>query len=162
MKRLITIVFSIICLNAISQTVSPELITASGDYFKSEQMELVWSIGEIMVETYSNTDNFLTQGFHQTNYEVITKVDNISGIDFKISVFPNPTSDLINLQIKGEIKQSMTYKVVDLQGKILLEESNWTTDQQVNISQFSQNMYLLEVSTKDGKKVSVFKIQKTN
>lgn len=162
MKQLIAIFFSIISINAFSQSISPELITTSGDNFKNSNVELDWSIGEIMIETYSNTENSLTQGFHQSKYDVTTSVDEISGIDFKIKIFPNPTSDLINLQIIGNINQNLTYELIDLQGKVLIKNSVNKTKKQINMSRFSQNMYLLKITTENGKQVSIFKIQKIN
>lgn len=162
MKQLIAIFFLIISINAFSQSISPELITTSGDNFKNSNVELDWSIGEIMIETYSNTENSLTQGFHQSKYDVTTSVDEISGIDFKIKIFPNPTSDLINLQIVGNINQNLTYELIDLQGKVLIKNSVNKTKKQINMSRFSQNMYLLKITTENGKQVSIFKIQKIN
>lgn len=162
MKRIIAIIFSIVSINAFSQIVSPELFTSSGDNFKNNDLELDWSIGEIMIETYSNADNSLTQGFHQPKYEVTTRIDKISKDNFEINIFPNPTSELINLQTKGSVNQKLTYKLIDLQGKLLIEKSVKTTNEQINMSNLSQSIYLLKISTENGKQVSVFKIQKIN
>ncbi len=48
-----------------SQSVSPEVISSSGDYFEGSNASISWTLGEIATETYSNGSVILTQGFQQ-------------------------------------------------------------------------------------------------
>ena len=66
MKKFLTILslsINIFIVNA--QLVSPELISASGDYFENTNSSISFSIGEIATETFHNTFNYITQGFQQ-------------------------------------------------------------------------------------------------
>ena len=84
-------------------------------------------------------------------YESVTVTD--VGLNdyhaFEFNVYPNPTNDLLNIDLKGNAKlqaQPSTFKVVDLLGKIVLEgklEQNITA---INCKEIAQGLYLLKVS----------------
>ena len=48
-----------------AQSLSPEVIASSGEYFESANNSISFTLGEIATETYSNGNNILTQGFQQ-------------------------------------------------------------------------------------------------
>lgn len=48
-----------------AQSFSQEVIGSAGMFTASANGSMTWTIGEVMIETYSSTDNFFTQGFHQ-------------------------------------------------------------------------------------------------
>ena len=49
-----------------------EIISTSGDYFENTTGSISWTIGESMIETYTNGSEILTQGFQQSR---LTEVD---------------------------------------------------------------------------------------
>lgn len=53
------------CLFVHGQTTPLQLISSAGESFKNSNYQLDWSIGELVIETYSGNQNMLTQGFHQ-------------------------------------------------------------------------------------------------
>lgn len=64
-----------------AQSVSPEVISSSGDYYQGVNASLSWTLGEIATETFTAGDVILTQGFQQS----ITIA--IAGIDLDVLVF---------------------------------------------------------------------------
>tara|TARA_B110000003_G_scaffold19467_1_gene19024 strand:+ start:284 stop:460 length:177 start_codon:yes stop_codon:yes gene_type:complete len=48
-----------------------------------------YTLGEIVIETYTNSNTILTQGFHQGILKVNTSVENI---DIKTKIYPNPAT----------------------------------------------------------------------
>ena len=82
MKNLIISLITLlvpILINA--QSVSPEVISSSGDYFEGPNASLSWTLGEIATETFTSGNIILTQGFQQP----ITVA--IAGIDLDILVY---------------------------------------------------------------------------
>lgn len=68
MKRILhAITYLLIPAFLCAQSVSPEVISSSGDYFEGSNGSLSWTLGEIATETFSNGNNILTQGFQQPN-----------------------------------------------------------------------------------------------
>ncbi len=158
MKRIILILgLGFFVFIAKSQTVSPELISSAGDNFSNSNYQLEWSIGEIQTETYSNTENVLTQGFHQNSY-IVTTVEDLRA-DFKISVYPNPTADFISLNVQNLEFENMQYTITDLTGR-LLQNGNITNDiEQFNFSNYAVGTYFISVQ-QNSQLVKTFKIIK--
>jgi len=63
----------------------------------------------------------------------------------KLNIHPNPTSGLVNISYKHELS---TYKVYDLQGKVL--QSGRLKQQQINLSQLQAGLYLLSLTDING------------
>jgi hypothetical protein len=159
MKSLIfTISFGLIFFSANAQTLSLELVGSCGDIYKNTSYQLDWSIGELQTETYIQTGQQLTQGFHQSNYTV-TIVEQINGFHFEISAFPNPTADLINLKIDILRIEGMEYTISDISGDILQKEKIMRNNQQVDFSNYSRGLYFITV-LQNGKLCKSFKIIK--
>lgn len=162
MKGFSLIILLVISTRAFGQSHAPVLVTGAGDSFKNDYVEVEWSIGEVLTETYFNDTNSLTQGFHQPEYDVVAAVDDTLKSDFEVRVFPNPTSEVIDLRVTGKTSQTLTYELIDLQGKVLLSRSISDLSGQINVSGLSQNIYLLKVLAEGGKLITSFKIQKVN
>jgi hypothetical protein len=92
-----------------AQSVSPEVISSSGDYFEGPNASLSWTLGEIATETYTAGNVILTQGFQQP----ITV--SIAGIDLDVLVFlegPYAGTEMAtDLNLVGEIPLAQPYNV---------------------------------------------------
>jgi len=64
-----------------AQSVSPEVIATSGDYYENANISISWSLGEVVTETFTGASIILTQGFQQPFGIQIT------GIDLDLMVF---------------------------------------------------------------------------
>lgn len=67
----------------------------------------------------------------------------VDAIEF--SVFPNPSSNLINVNTKEDIQ---SYKVLDLLGKTLLSQKY--NKEAINLSALSKGVYILQLSSDNG------------
>lgn len=75
-----------------------------------------------------------------------------------IKIYPNPTSNSINVDL-GDINTIEKITLVDLQGKVLFQNNNINTSIiKVNLTQFGNGFYLLQVQGKDVN--NVFKVLK--
>lgn len=92
-----------------AQSVSPEVVSASGDYFDNGNVSLSWTLGEIATETYSNGNVILTQGFQQP-FGI-----SIQGIDLNVLVYLEGPFQNGNMQTKlyseGQIPLTQPYNV---------------------------------------------------
>ncbi len=157
--RNLTLLFAalLISMAANSQSLAPEVFASSGDYFTGANIKLNWTLGEMVTETYTSSGNFLTQGFHQSNYEVAaideTEENNL------IVVYPNPFTDML-LVNTGNLK-GLNLMVHDLQGKNLMEKNIKKSNVQLDFSAFSPGIYFIKVC-KNEKIIKTFKVQKIN
>ena len=60
----------------------------------------------------------------------------------ELSVYPNPATDQLNIEIEGEFE----YQVFDLNGKLVLNGRN---DNSIDVSSISNGQYLLKAKTKN-------------
>jgi len=70
MKLKLTVLLSVVTLLGRSQSVAPTVVATCGDFYSSSTESVAWTIGEVVSETYSNSVNYLTQGFHQPNERI--------------------------------------------------------------------------------------------
>lgn len=156
---LIGILYFGFCL---SQTNLLEVNTTAGDYYTGNEITLSWSIGEGIIETFYNNEITLTQGFQQPCIKVSLVEESEISHDIQISVSPNPTKDIINIQFIGKKNTHLLMELYDLSGKLLIRKTQkgLTIAENIDLSGFSSNMFILRIIDKTGILVRTYKIQK--
>ncbi len=66
-----------------------------------------------------------------------------------VSIFPNPSSDKITISIKDNSYSEMTVRCYDVLGKIVFEKNTFNKIIDINVSQFSKGMYVIQLHSKD-------------
>jgi hypothetical protein len=62
-----------------------------------------------------------------------------------IRVYPNPTNGILNFNFAGE--QVQTIKIVDITSKTILEKTNVSQSETIDISNLANGLYLVVVKT---------------
>ncbi len=138
-----------------AQSLSPEVIASSGDYYESGGTSLSWTLGEIAIETLDNGSNILTQGFHQTMLiPVSVPDDNV----LQLRVYPNPTSDKIIIST-GTTANNLELQLFDVQGRQLTNKKLAGANNELNLQNLSKGIYILRI-TEMGQLYASYKIQK--
>ena len=102
-------------------------------------------MGQIAINNLVSDNFILTQGFHQPNLGVISifeeKMTNIS-------IYPNPTSDILNIDLFGFDDPQVQMQLVDLNGKIIISDfiSTSTKKHQIKTSNLKIGSYILEIT----------------
>lgn len=162
MKNLFPL-FVFVCIFQIStqSQIVQELLSSSSYNYSSESDYIVsWSIGECITETFG-TDNIITQGFHQSNYQV-TYAEILDKYNIDVKVFPNPTTDKITLQIKNNDEMlNMHFILYDLSGKLLLKRQLEDNQEDIFLKSYQTKNFILTLSTENDK-ITTIKVQKIN
>jgi hypothetical protein len=160
MKRALFVLLFFVSVKMLSsQTLFPEVFSCFGGYGENSTVQLTWTVGEPLFTTVENSNNILTQGFNQTLIveEIISELNEIPGCLFK--VFPNPTSDVINVSIKMEEQKELMLLLLDINGKTVFTGKYSNTIERIDVTGFAAGVYLLKVT--DGKNsFKLFKVQK--
>ena len=88
-----------------------------------------------------------------------SSTDTLLGVETRtrtvaVSTYPNPTVDVINVYNSNNLELS-SYKIVDLKGTVIKSGSlNNTLDQKINVSELSQGVYMLKLSTTDNSTIT--------
>jgi hypothetical protein len=145
-----------------AQSISPQVIASAGTHYTGSNAQLSWTIGEPVITTVSNGTNTITQGFHQTLLNV-TSVEEQSIAGVNVTVFPNPTSDLLNINLTNNLKD-LQMDLFDMNGKLLQTRAIGAAEGNVQISmtEYARANYLLRVFSADGSVNYTYKVQKMN
>ncbi len=154
--------------NARGQSIGPSTLNATGGTATIGGNVYDWSIGEMtMVSTFTGSSIIVTQGVLQPSSNT-TAVHNASLTD-NLQVFPNPASSLVNLQYVSAAQGTLTYRLMDMTGKTIMNNSTavsqGVTVQQINIAALAAATYMLEVCVMtDGmtRGTTSYKIEKLN
>ncbi|MBK8195225.1 MAG: fibronectin type III domain-containing protein [Lewinellaceae bacterium] len=101
---------------------------------------------------YSSPKLLTTPGFLQDQDEAESAgVVQAPAVHF-IRIYPNPASDLLNLQYTGDLLPDSRIMVTDIAGRVVLHESLTQESQTIDISGLQQGVYLLVVMQGNGRK----------
>lgn len=119
-----------------------------------------YSLGQ-MVYTYVNdVGGSIYSGIQQAfEITIITEIGKSNSITLQCSVFPNPTTDMLNLKVNDYRLKQVSYQLYDLNGKLLEQKLLESIDTNIAFNNYPSASYLLKVSQKD-KVVKTFKIIK--
>jgi hypothetical protein len=133
-----------------------QVISSSGNYYKQSHGSIAYTVGESVTETFSSGNTVVTQGFHQPVISV-TALNNESISD--ISLYPNPSSDFIILDVKKDNGKEIFYSIYDMNGKLLESKIVQADQTEISLSNYAPASYIFKVSDRN-KDIQSFKIVK--
>ena len=92
-----------------------EHLTHSNDHKLSEAPETLIPAVVPLTNTYATNDTLTLFNFQAPN-SVIEETDKSLS---KIKLYPNPASDMTNLELTGDIKHDISFKIYDLKGNLI-------------------------------------------
>jgi hypothetical protein len=146
----------LVCFGSVIQ--AQQLVSTAGDFFQNNSGSLSFSIGELAIETFSTASIILTQGFHQTNL-VAVSIKEMPGLDYEITVYPNPVQDFVTLKIPKEKLVGKQFKLYDTNGKLLQIKLIEATETEISFSKLAPATYFLKVGEGE-KEIKTFKMVK--
>lgn len=156
MKKINVMFISLLLL--VIPLAAQEVVAPAGHYFEGENMSISFTLGELAVETLYGESIVLTQGFQQSVL-LITSLEELEGADIAVSVFPNPTSNVLTVSVnKGDL-QSLSYHIYDLSGVLLSTGEIKNIEETISFREYMTGVYVLSV-IKNNKPVHTFRIVK--
>lgn len=161
--RFFTPVLLLITLDAplFSQSLAPTVIATDGGFSTALSGTLSWTLGEPVSETFTNTNNILTQGFHQPDILLVST----AGPKFVLNpiVYPNPARSVIFIDLSQLPKGEYSIELFDLLGKKITDriyQGGLITPLSLQVADLANGLYLLTISTSDFNQS--FKVIKAN
>lgn len=134
-------------------------IPSSGNSISGTGGSLSYSMGQIGYTTYSGTNGSLAQGIQQP-YEISALTGSeLYELNLVLAVFPNPTSDVLNLSIGQNQYKNLYYQLMDINGRILLSDIIQKSEITLDMSKLGSSTYFLKIMA-ESKEFKIFKIQK--
>ena len=160
MKFLATISIIALPLLGMAQSISPQVIASAGEHFANGSAQLSWTLGEVMIDTYADGNNILTQGFHQTLLTVTSIEENLA--DLVLNMYPNPTSELLNIDLRNN-DEDLELQLFDMGGKLIHTDAitAHTGQYVLQMNKVESGKYLIRLQSADGQVNSTHQVVKT-
>jgi hypothetical protein len=160
MKRYIFILIASLFILNVS-TNAQQVIASAGGYYVSgpANLTLSWTLGETLIPSYGPSNGLiLTHGFQSVLRTVIVE-ENID-TPVKVTVFPNPASDYLNISFDEPLDTEVNLMLIDAQGKLFKNQviEAATSEIQLNFQDLPSGIYLLKLTK--GKLSNVYKVVK--
>jgi Secretion system C-terminal sorting domain len=157
MKKLLLSIVVIVSAKIVFAQTTKDLQTpcATANQGTAGNFVISYTIGEmVLVNSYKNNGLFVTNGIYQP---ILSKnpLDGQVFLDGEITVFPNPTPDILSIQYNILQAGKMTVQLYDATGKrIIVDEVtiNSFNTKKYDISKYADGMYvlLLQYVSNDG------------
>jgi hypothetical protein len=155
-KTTISVLIILVCQFAIGQSISKQVIGAAGKTQSNGSHKISWTAGEPIVGLMSAGGNQLGNGYYPSlDVKALSKED--FTMDVSLKVYPNPTTQLLFASQKDQ--HHLEIKLIDLSGKLLLN-TKINTGEAIDVSKYTNGMYLIEVKDIETNKKNTYKIIK--
>jgi hypothetical protein len=119
-----------------------------------------YSLGQVAYTIAEGSGGFVAQGVQQPfEIAVVLDLDEAKGITLHSTLYPNPTSGSVTLQIENYDIQDLSYTIFDLNGRILSNDKISSNQTQISMGNFAKEMYHITIM-KFNKELKTFKIIK--
>ena len=133
--------------------------TATGSDATGSGGTASYTIGQVAYTTSSGNNGSVSAGVQQAYTITATTGVDETNFKLKVSVYPNPTTDLLVLNI-NELKEDYSYQVRDLSGKLLTNGQLASKQTQLDFSSYAAGSYYVNIITNQNKIVKTFQIIK--
>lgn len=145
-----------------AQSIERQVIGSAGNYTQSGDFQLSSTLGEVAVETKTQGNLTITQGFQQASASTGVSVEELK-IELSYNVFPNPASNTLYVELKSDSKIELQTYITDLTGQQIGASKLITVNNSMNTESFDLSLlataaYLLVI--RDDKQIhKAIKIQ---
>jgi len=146
-KRFISCILFLSAIGLI-QGFSQENINSTGGKASGTDGTVSYSVGQIVFNTSSSETGVITEGVQQPYEIFITTGIELKTINLELKVFPNPTTDILNLTIDNG-NNELSYQLFNIEGKILKSEKIYSKTSIIDMSNIEPSTYFLRVLEKD-------------
>jgi len=155
MKNILVLILLSSCFNLFSQ----ESVNSSGGNVNDIGGSSSYSIGQVAYTTSSGNNGSVSAGVQQTYTITATTGVNETNFNLEVSVYPNPTTDLLVLNI-NELKEDYSYQVMDMAGKLLTNGQLMNNQTQLDFSSYAAGSYYVNIITNQNKNIKTFQVIK--
>jgi hypothetical protein len=130
-----------------SQRISKSILGSTGTTFKTNEVNLSWTIGEVAISRFTSSNQILEEGFHSGQQSGIsTSIHNIEAI--VLSLFPNPAKDYVYYKISSPLKNHKLF-LYNAIGQIINIPEN--PRGQIELINIPPGIYTIRIQSQDEK-----------
>jgi hypothetical protein len=136
-------------------------IPASGGNASGSDGSVSYTVGQLLYTTNTGTNGSVAEGVQQP-YEisVVVGIEQAKNINLICTVYPNPATDLLTLEVEIADNENLFFQLYDVMGKLMVSKRLIDIKTTISMTNLAPATYFLKV-TNNQKVVKTFKIIKT-
>lgn len=151
-------------LSIFAQSAERQVIASTGGTASAANVQISYTVGETVIAAGSASNIIITQGFQQSDMEVVGMEELNNGLS--VNVYPNPATDNVTIDIETTSPLNINATVYDLPGKqtgIALPNLNVNgrLKQTLDLSSLASGQYFISFTDKNTI-LGTVRIQKVN
>ena len=146
-----------------AQSIAPQSLNSSGTKMTQANGSLSFTVGELVVESQTDSQgNTLGGGFTSGSTLTTVNVKEIDAAILDVKVYPNPTTELVNIQINHSTIDQVVITVTDLQGKQVYNGKYAAISNVIgiNTAAYTKGTYILTLNNIKNQLLGTYKIIK--
>lgn len=147
--KCISILLLLLPVMALAQDPLQQVIGGTADQFSNDKVIVTAILGEPISETFTSNQHIVTQGFLQGDL-LVSQIPKDLPFSFEISVYPNPVTEILLVETE---EVNLSYQVLDLNGRILLQGRLKSFPKQISFSGFEAGTYILVIGNNKTHKI---------
>jgi hypothetical protein len=167
MKKIFTLIVVFLGINALGQEISPQTISSSSVSFENLSSSITFTVGELIVQTFTDSvgeGGSLGSGYTNTS----TSTTQVEAVDVPlkelviVNVYPNPTVDMVYVDLQKTKLSEIYLAVYDISGKLMTEDKFQINNNHIviNTNNWAQGTYFINLIGEREEKIGVYKIIK--
>jgi hypothetical protein len=147
------------CSIASQLSLAQRTVSTAGGNISGANGNVSYTLGQMTYTTNLGANGSMSQGVQQP-FEIQTILgEAIFNINLQLAIYPNPTSNWLNLTIKNTEFSKLSYQLLDLNGKIIFTEKISSGISSIQMERLPSAIYILKVIDSN-KELKTFRIIK--
>jgi hypothetical protein len=144
----------------VNELSAQENIPASGSNASGSGGSVSYSIGQLVYSNNTGPNGTASEGVQQPfEISVVTGIDEAKNIQLNCTVFPNPTTDFLILEVQGDIQKQYFANLIDLTGKLISRNEISGNKTKIFMMNLLPSVYFLKI-VQYNNEIKTFKIVK--
>ena len=141
------------------QAQAQEAVATAGGNASGTNRNVSYAVGQVVYTTNTGTTGSVAQGVQQPfEIQTVLGAENFN-INLQLAVYPNPTTNWLQLEVRNTDFANLSYQLFDLNGKMILNEKITAETSSIQMERLPAAIFLLKVVS-NNKEVKTFKIIK--
>ena len=143
-------------VNGFLQVTLPHELNAGGGHpsylWQDSSTDSVYTVTDPGIYTVTVTGNNDCQIIKTVRVNIGTYIQNFTGNDLMVNIYPNPTNDIINLEFDLEGFNDLKLEIINAQGQIVYNSKLYSDrfyKEIINISGYSKGIYYIKISNSE-------------
>ncbi len=120
---------------------------------------VAYSVGQVVYTYSTGTTGSVNQGVQQPFELLSVGISSHDDISLSMTVYPNPSVSVVNLNVGKQDLQNLTLQLFDLQGKLLYAQKISNSETAIKMEEYNAGNYFLKISNSN-EELKTFKIIK--